>query len=94
MLAFVWALAAASASAQVNPTARLSGLVTGDTQGLPGVLVSVESPTLQGTRTTTTTENGDCLFPSLPPGDYSLSFELSGMETAWRKVRLSAAQAT
>ena len=43
--------------------------------------MTVQSPSLQGTRTTKTSENGDYNLPLLPPGEYSLVFELSRFST-------------
>jgi hypothetical protein len=80
--------------AQGVPTGKLSGRVTSDNQPLPGVLVTVTSPNLQGTKTTTTSENGDYLFPSLPAGAYTVTFELQGLESVRHELRLAAAQTT
>jgi hypothetical protein len=85
-------LVALPALSQGNPTGKLSGRVTSEGEALPGVTVTVTSPNLQGSRTTTTSANGDYLFPSLPPGDYTVTFELEGMETVTQNLRVSAAQ--
>ena len=45
---------------------------------LPGVTVTVRSPSLQGTRAAITDINGNYSLPQLPPGDYSVVFEISG----------------
>ena len=45
---------------------------------LPGVTVTVSSPSLQGTRAAITDINGNYSLPQLPPGDYSVVFEISG----------------
>lgn len=66
---------------QTNTTGQLSGTVTSDGQPLPGVTVTITSPNLQGTRTYTTGANGEYVFKYVPPGVYSVSFELSGMKT-------------
>jgi outer membrane receptor for ferrienterochelin and colicin len=79
--------------AQGNPTGKLSGRVSSDGQPVAGVLVTATSPNLQGSRTTTTSSNGDYLLGSLPPGDYTVTFELEGMQTATRELRIGAAQA-
>ncbi len=84
-------LAAVPVAAQ-NPTATLTGHVTDGKGPLPGVTVTVTAPTLQGTRTATTTEDGDYIFKFLPPGEYKVTFELQGFETVDTSVRLSAAQ--
>src|SRR5262245_2464285 len=78
---------AAGAAAQGNPTGTISGRVV-DPTGLavPGVTVTVASPVLQGTRTATTSANGDYIIPFLPAGDYTVSFELQGFQTLKRTV--------
>ena len=62
-------------------TGNLVGTVTSDGNGLPGVTVTVSSPALQGTRTAVTGDAGGYNFPALPPGDYTVTFELDGMQT-------------
>ena len=76
---------------QGNPTGKLSGRVTSGNEGLPGVKVTVTSPNLQGTKSTTTTNNGDYLFPSLPAGEYSVLFEREGLQPVKQELRLAAA---
>jgi Carboxypeptidase regulatory-like domain/TonB dependent receptor-like, beta-barrel len=79
--------------AQGNPTGKLSGRVMSDSQPVPGVLVTATSPNLQGSKTTTTSSNGDYLFPSLPAGEYTVTFELEGMQSVRKELRVAAAQA-
>ena len=86
------AMLAAPAFAQV-PTGTITGTVTYQGQALPGVMVSVNSPAMQGTRTAITAANGDYLFRSLPPGDYTVSFTLDGFKTIDQPVKVTAAQA-
>ena len=80
-----------TAMAQSMPTATLTGKVTAEGVGVPGATVTVTSPNLQGARTTETTQTGDYIIALLPPGNYTVKFELSGMSTASRKVVLTAA---
>src|SRR5690349_23933092 len=82
-------LAAAPAFPQTI-TGTISGNVV-DGQGgvLPGVVVTVASPNLQGTRSVTTSANGDYIFPFLPPGDYTVTFELAGFQTVKDQVRVT-----
>jgi hypothetical protein len=80
------------AFSQGNPAGKLAGRVTSDNVGLPGVTVTVASPALQGTRTTTTAGNGDYIFPALPPGEYTVSFDMDGMQSQVATVVISAAQ--
>ena len=74
------AAAAVPAVAQ-NPTGTISGRVI-DSGGLPvaGASVTVQSPSLQGSRTTKTSENGDYRLPLLPPGEYMLHWTVRTMQ--------------
>ncbi len=83
----VAALCAVSAFGQ-GTTGSLIGDVTTEGVALPGVTVTISSPALQGTRTTVTGEGGGYTFPSLPPGDYTVTFELTGMHTVTQKRTL------
>ena len=68
--------------AQGVQTATLQGTVT-DQGGapLPGVTITAKSPALMGERTAVTRESGDYVLPGLPPGDYTITYELSGMQS-------------
>lgn len=72
----------------------LVGTVTSDGAGLPDVTVTITSPSLQGSRTTVTGDGGGYSFPSLPPGTYTVKFELSGMQTLTKKVPVNLAQSS
>ena len=80
-------------AAQGLPTGTLAGRVS-ESEGLalPGVTVTVKSPALQGTRTAVTNVNGDYVVPNLPPGDYVVSFVMSGFQSATRNVKISSSQ--
>jgi len=86
-------LAATVAVAQGLPTGTVAGRVA-ETEGLalPGVTVTAKSPALQGTRTAVTNVNGDYVIPNLPPGDYVVSFVMSGFQSVTRNIRVSASQ--
>ncbi|HXG90224.1 MAG TPA: TonB-dependent receptor [Vicinamibacterales bacterium] len=86
MLAGVFAGVAAAQGVQ---TATLQGRVV-DTGGLvlPGVTVTATSPALQGPRSTVTDGNGVYLLRGLPPGQYSVTFELSGLKTVTQTAML------
>ena len=82
VLAFSLVLAltvAADAFGQGRQTGTIGGTAV-DAQGLslPGVTMTVSSPSLQGTRTAVTDINGNYSLPQLPPGAYSVVFTLSG----------------
>ena len=81
-----------SASAFAQTTATLTGTVTTEGKGLPGVTVTVSSPNLQGTRTTVSGANGDYVFPSLPPGPYKVDFDLEGMQRITKNATLRLAE--
>ena len=57
----------------------LTGTVTFDNAPLPGATVTISSPALQGTRTTTTDVNGNYNFAALPPGQYSVQFTMEAI---------------
>lgn len=95
VLSAVCALLLALPALSQIPTGILSGRVTAqDGSALPGVLVSVTSPSLQGTRTATTSETGEYNIPLLPPGEYQVSYELEGFLSPQQAVKISAAQTT
>jgi hypothetical protein len=66
-------------------TGTVSGTVQSvDRLPLPGVTVSVTSPSLQGGRTTVSDENGVYYVRGLMPGAYRVGFEISGFSPAAR----------
>jgi hypothetical protein len=73
-------------------TASLTGTVTTEGAGLPGVTVTISSPQMQGTRTTVTGDGGGYSFSGLPPGEYTVRFELEGMQSTTRRVQIGVAQ--
>jgi hypothetical protein len=85
-------LLAVPAFSQGIPNGKVSGHVTSEGAALPGVTVTVTSPALQGERSTVTSGSGDFLFPSLPPGDYAVTFQLEGMQDINQNIRVAAAQ--
>jgi Carboxypeptidase regulatory-like domain len=87
-------LAAAPAFAQgggASSTGTIQGRVT-DAQGavLPGATVTATSPSALGAQTAVTTETGNYRFPALPPGTYTVTYELAGFNTVKREgIQLS-----
>jgi len=73
-------------------TSELSGNVTTDGKPLPGVTVTISSPAMQGTRTAVTGDAGGYYFPALPPGAYTVTFELEGMSKMVKRTQLTLAQ--
>ncbi len=73
-------------------TGQLSGTVTQDGAPLPGVTVTASSRNLQGDRTTVTNDSGGYTFGSLPPGAYTVRFELAGLRTVTKQQQVGLAQ--
>ena len=75
-----------SLTAEVLAQGVQTGTLTGtakDSGGLvlPGVTVTVQSPARQGTQTAVTDGNGIYIFRGLPPGIYTVIFELASFST-------------
>ena len=76
------------------PQGTQTGAVTGtvrsaDGQTLPGVSISVKSPALIGARTSVSDSNGSYIFKGLPPGEYTVTYELSGFSNLEHKTTVS-----
>jgi outer membrane receptor protein involved in Fe transport len=85
-------LLAVNVLAQGNPTGTVTGRVVGqDGLALPGVTVTATSPNLQGARTVTTNDVGHYIIPFLPPGEYTLAFEMQGFKSASERTLVTAA---
>lgn len=70
-------------------TGEVGGKVTAiDGSTLPGVTVEARGNVLPQARVTTTSENGDYRLPVLPPGTYTVTFSLAGMQTVTRNVQV------
>ncbi len=68
-------------------TGALHGRVlASDGSALPGVTVEAKANVLPQPRVTTTDGKGDYRLPALIPGSYTVTFTLSGMQTATRKT--------
>jgi Carboxypeptidase regulatory-like domain len=82
-LLLVTAFASSSFGQAVSSgTGAINGRVTDATQAvMPGVTITVTGPSLMGARTTVTDADGQYRMTAVPPGDYTLVFELSGFAT-------------
>jgi hypothetical protein len=66
-------------------TGAINGKVTDESgAALPGVTITIASPSMQGTRTTVTGGDGTFRFPAIPPGEYRVTYELTGFGTVVR----------
>ena len=90
-LAFLCSVAPASAQ-QIG---AMSGKVT-DTGGavLPGVTVEARADVLPSPRVAVTEVTGEYRLPALPPGNYTVTFTLSGMQTVTRQALVQLNQDT
>jgi outer membrane receptor protein involved in Fe transport len=91
LMGLLMLLAAIPALAQ-GTTGSLVGTVVHERAPLPGVTVTITSPALQGSRVTVTNETGSYQYPALPPGEYMVLFEMSGMQPVQRTTRVGLAQ--
>lgn len=80
------------AAAFAQTSASLTGSVTAAGAPLPGVVVLVSSPALQGTRATVTGESGTYEIAALPPGQYRVKFQMQGFGTVTNQVELRLSQ--
>jgi hypothetical protein len=71
-----------SSTGSAQTTGRIVGRIVDDTGALiPGVSVTVQSPSLQGVNSATTDSEGNYRFLLLPPGTYTVTASLSGFKT-------------
>jgi hypothetical protein len=69
-----------------SSTGTIQGRVV-DAQGavLPGVTITASSPALLGEQSTLASETGNYRFPAVPPGTYTLTYELVGFNPVRRE---------
>ncbi|MDA8020385.1 MAG: TonB-dependent receptor [Thermoanaerobaculia bacterium] len=82
-------VAAQELTGDLRGTVRLA-----DGTAVPGALVTAASPSLQGSRTTTSTATGQWILRNLPPGQYTVTFELEGMATVQSAASVELGQET
>ena len=81
-------LAASAALGQTTGT--IEGTVTDQSgDALPGVTVEIASPNLQGVRSAVTAADGHYRFPSVPPGVYTVTADLSGFGKVQKKATVT-----
>jgi hypothetical protein len=85
-MAFAAAAPAYAQGGGASSTGTIQGRVT-DAQGavLPGVTVTATSAALIVPQTTVTSETGNYRFPAVPPGTYTVTYELTGFNTVKRE---------
>jgi hypothetical protein len=67
-------------------TGAINGKVSDASGGvMPGVTVTIASPSMQGVRAAVTDQEGSYRFPAIPPGEYKITYELAGFSTVIRE---------
>ena len=85
ILAFV-TVAGAAAQTVSSTTGAINGKVTDESgAALPGVTITISSPSMQGTRTSVSGGDGSFRFPAIAPGTYRVTYELTGFGTIVRE---------
>ena len=93
-LLFFLVLILCCSSLLAQQTGSISGKVTTEGVGLPGVTVEARSNVLPQPRVTVTDSNGDYRLPQLIPGSYTVTYSLSGMNTVTRRAEVLLGQDT
>jgi len=76
-------------------TGSITGKVTDSSGGvLPGVTIEARSNVLPGPREAVSGTDGVFQLPALPPGDYTVTYTLQGMQTVTKKVAVQLSQIT
>jgi hypothetical protein len=82
----LFAVSSVNAQAVSATTGAINGRVADNTGAvLPGVTVTISSPSMMGTRTAVTNPEGQYRFPAIPPGTYLVTYELAGFGTVKRE---------
>jgi hypothetical protein len=85
----------APVAAMAQQTGTIAGRVVDSSGGaLPGVTVEATSPSLPTARVMVTGSAGDYRMVALPPGTYSVTFTLSGMQAVTRTAQVQLQQDT
>ncbi|HEX3704523.1 MAG TPA: carboxypeptidase regulatory-like domain-containing protein [Vicinamibacterales bacterium] len=92
---FFVVLCGAALTANAQQTGAIAGKVA-DSSGavLPGVTVEARSNVLPSPREAVTESDGSYQLPALPPGTYTVTYTLQGMQTVTRQVTVSLNQIT
>src|SRR5579872_7562438 len=82
-------------AANAQQTGSISGKVSDSCGGvLPGVTVEARSVVLPSPRVAVTESDGSYQLPALPPGTYTVTYTLQGMQPVTRQVTVSLNQIT
>src|SRR5215204_3889284 len=84
-LAFLCAVPANGQTVGATTGAINGKVVDSSDSVLPGVTVTISAPQMQGTQTAVTNAEGNYRFPGIPPGTYTVRYELPGFGTVVRE---------
>src|SRR5215831_10068677 len=85
-LLLVLCLLVCISTATAQTVGNINGRVTDNSDAVvPGVSITLTSPAIQGQQTTITDEAGNYRFILLPPGVYTVKFDLPGFKTLVRE---------
>ena len=88
---FLLTLVSVAVFAQV--TGNIQGTVVDESGGaLPGAVVIIESSSMIGNRTDLSRANGSFIFMRIPPGSYTMTCTMDGMQTVKQEVRVALGQ--
>ena len=88
-LLLVFLLVSLGGAAFGQQTGSISGKVkSADGDAIPGVTIEASGDVLPQARTTVTSASGSYRFPLLPPGNYQLTYDLEGMTSVTREVKV------
>jgi len=69
-----------------SQTGTIIGKVTDSSEAaLPGVTVTITAASLMGAQSQVSNESGNYRFPAIPPGSYTVKYELAGFSTLVRE---------
>jgi hypothetical protein len=84
-MALVLPVAAAAQSVGATTGAINGRVVDSSDSVLPGVTVTISAPQMQGSQTAITNEEGNYRFPGIPPGTYTVRYDLPGFASVVRE---------
>jgi hypothetical protein len=92
---FFLAVCGVALAANAQQTGSIAGKIS-DSSGavLPGVTVEARADVLPSPRVTVSESDGSYQLPALPPGTYTVTYTLQGMQTLTRQVTVSLNQTT
>ena len=92
LTAAVLLLFVASGALAQGTTGQITGTVKLGGDPVPGVTITATSSNLQGSRVAVSDVNGNYTLAALPPGEYTIRFEMEGMSPVTKVSQVGVAQ--